>query len=164
MPTFISISAEDLDESVAFYTGVFGMEVTPTNSADTAEAWLELGNQQLRLFLREALAPTVRSFALAVEDFDALYRRLTEGQWFFATQLREDGSVELDARDPAGHVVEVDWPDLATLDPSVALDIRRRSVPAVNARRPVAGAGRRRQPGRGQRSQGPTRSSARTRP
>jgi lactoylglutathione lyase len=160
MPMFIRISAEDLDESVAFYTDVFGMEQTPIDGADAADAWLALGNQQLHLILREALAPTVRSFALAVGDFDAVYRRLADGRWFFATQLFEHGSVELDVRDPAGHVVEVDWPDVATLDPSVALDIRRRSMTPVSA---VAEAGTRRQRAQARRSRARTRSSARTR-
>jgi lactoylglutathione lyase len=133
MPTFISISAEDLDESVAFYTSVFGMERLPAEDGTATEAWLALGSQQLHLVLREALAPTIHAFGLAVEDFDAVYRRLAEGDWFFVTQLLPDGSVELDARDPAGHVVEVDWPDLTTLDPSVALDLRRRSLPPGRA-------------------------------
>jgi hypothetical protein len=28
-------------------------------------------------------------------------------------------------RDPAGNLVEIDWPDVSTLDPSVVTDIRR---------------------------------------
>jgi catechol 2,3-dioxygenase-like lactoylglutathione lyase family enzyme len=136
MPTFISLSAENLDESVAFYTSVFGMERLTAEDGNVTEAWLALGNQQVHLVLRDALTPRVHSFELAVEDFDAVHRRLAEGDWFFATQQLPDGSVELDVRDPDGHIVEVDWPDLATLDPSVALDIRRRSLPPATTDRP----------------------------
>ncbi len=131
--TSVSIHAEDLEASVAFYTGVFGMERAPAPDPAAPDAWLLLGDQELHLFRRTALAPEFRHFGLAVDDFDAVYRRLKQlgdverDNWFFDAHELGDGSVELYVRDPAGHLVEVDWPDVATLDPSVVGDIRRRN-------------------------------------
>ena len=35
------------------------------------------------------------------------------------------GWVQMYIRDPAGNLVEIDWPDVTTLDPTVSADIRR---------------------------------------
>jgi YD repeat-containing protein len=36
-----------------------------------------------------------------------------------------DGSVQMYVRDPAGNLVEVDWPDVSTLDRSLFPDLKR---------------------------------------
>jgi hypothetical protein len=36
-----------------------------------------------------------------------------------------DGSVQMYLPDPAGNLVEIDWPDVTTLDRSVIADIRK---------------------------------------
>jgi YD repeat-containing protein len=36
-----------------------------------------------------------------------------------------DGSVQMYIRDPAGNLVEIDWPDVSTLDRSLFPDLKR---------------------------------------
>ena len=36
-----------------------------------------------------------------------------------------DGSVQMYIRDPAGNLIELDWPDVSTLDRSVFADLKR---------------------------------------
>jgi hypothetical protein len=38
-----------------------------------------------------------------------------------------DGSVQMYARDPAGNLIEIDWPDVTTLDRTVVGEIPRRA-------------------------------------
>ena len=38
-----------------------------------------------------------------------------------------DGSVQMYVRDPAGNLVEIDWPDVSTLDHSVVTEIQKLS-------------------------------------
>lgn len=95
----ISITAEDLEASIEFYTGVFGMERIPSPDSHEPVALLLLGDQALEISAREALAPEYRQFGLHVDDYDAVHRK-----------LREVGSLDrhsLYVRDPAGNLVEV---------------------------------------------------------
>ena len=48
----VSIHAEDLEESAAFYEQMFGMEPIPAPTFAFPVAWLRLGRQQLHLFVR----------------------------------------------------------------------------------------------------------------
>jgi catechol 2,3-dioxygenase-like lactoylglutathione lyase family enzyme len=129
----VSISAPDLDASIRFYTEVFGMERVPAPKfAAQAVAWLRLGRQQLHLFQREG-APRHHHFGLDVDDFEAAYIKLRE------LEIRDDatfmggifelpgGEAQMYLRDPAGNLVEVDWPDASTLDRTVVTDIVRLS-------------------------------------
>jgi YD repeat-containing protein len=36
-----------------------------------------------------------------------------------------DGSVQMYLRDPAGNLIEIDWPDVTTLDRSLFPDLKR---------------------------------------
>ena len=127
----VSIHAVDMDESLRFYTEVFGMERLPSPDFGFRVEWLRLGDQQLHLFLRETPAPEFHHLGLEVDDFEAAYSlALARGRVddrTFAPTVRElnDGSVQMYLRDPAGNLVEVDWPDVNTLDRSVVTDIGR---------------------------------------
>jgi YD repeat-containing protein len=127
----ISIHADDLDASVAFYTGLFGMQQIPSANFRHPVAWLRLGEQELHLFLRDTPAPFLHHFALNVDDFEAVYTRASElgildrEAWFSDVYELPDGSVQLYVRDPAGNLIEVDWPDATTLDTSVVGEIRK---------------------------------------
>jgi catechol 2,3-dioxygenase-like lactoylglutathione lyase family enzyme len=129
----VSISAPDLDASVRFYTEVFGMERVPApRFPGQAVAWLRLGTQQLHLFQREG-APQFHHFGLDVDDFEAAYVKLRR------LEIRDDatfmggifelpgGEAQMYLRDPAGNLVEVDWPDASTLDRTVVTDMVRLS-------------------------------------
>jgi len=126
----VSIHARDLDESVAFYEQLFGMERIPTPTFEFPVAWLRLGRQQLHLFARDdAQAPRFHHVGLNVDDFDAIYwrvreQRLLDNSAFFSAMYElPDGSVQMYLRDPADNLVEVDWPDWHTLDARIRDDL-----------------------------------------
>jgi lactoylglutathione lyase len=135
----VSVSANDLDESARFYEELFGMERIPTARFQGPVQWLRLGEQQLHLFLREADAPRFHHLALDVDDFEAVYLKAKElGVLDFETHgaaIREhpSGWVQMYLRDPAGNLIEVDWPDAAGVDRSVVTDWRtlEEQVPQV---------------------------------
>ena len=127
----VSIHAVDMDESLRFYIDVFGMEHVPSPDFDVRVEWLRLGDQQLHLFLRETPAPEFHHIGLDVDDFEAAYvtaqeRGLLDDETFTPT-VRElnDGSVQMYLRDPAGNLVEIDWPDITTLDRAIVKNISR---------------------------------------
>lgn len=127
----VSVQAVDLEESARFYEEVFGMQRIPTARFSSPVLWLKLGEQQLHLFTHDAAAPRFHHFALDVDDFDATYRRVKElgllDSDTHGAALREHptGWVQMYIRDPAGNLVEIDWPDVSTLAPDVVGEIRR---------------------------------------
>jgi lactoylglutathione lyase len=127
----VSISARDLEESIRFYAEIFGMERIPSPTFRHPVAWLRLGDQQLHLFQRETSAPEFHHIGIDVDDFESVYVRTKElgiqesDSWFSHIYELPDGSVQFYLRDPGGNLVEVDWPDGATLDRSVVGDIKR---------------------------------------
>ena len=135
----VSIHAVDLEESVRFYTELFGMERLPTPIFSHPVEWLRLGDQQLHLFLRETPAPEFHHIALDVDDFEAVYVKAKElgivepRAWSDVREL-PDGSVQMYLRDPAGNLVEIDWPDAATLDRSIVGEL-----PKLEDERPQTG-------------------------
>lgn len=127
----VAICAPDLEASVAFYCELFGMERVPAPRFPSQPvAWLRIGAQQLHLFERVG-APTYHHFAIDVDDFEAAYLKVHE------LEIRDDdtfmggvfelpgGEVQMYLRDPAGNLIEVNWPDVSTLDRGVVTDIVR---------------------------------------
>jgi catechol 2,3-dioxygenase-like lactoylglutathione lyase family enzyme len=127
----VSVHATDMEESLRFYVDVFGMERLPSPNFSQHVEWLRLGDQQLHLFKSENPAPRSHHFALDVDDFEAAYRKAEELELLddetFGAAVRElpDGAVQMYIRDPAGNLVELNWPDVSTLDRSVITTIRR---------------------------------------
>jgi lactoylglutathione lyase len=126
----VSVHAFDLEESLRFYMDVFGLERLPSPNFSTHVEWLRVGKQQLHLFKSENPAPRSHHFALDVDDFEAAYLKAKELELLddetFGAAVRElpDGAVQMYIRDPSGNLVEVNWPDVSTLDRSVITDIR----------------------------------------
>ena len=127
----VSVHAVDLEESARFYEQVFGMERIPAPKFRHPVIWLRLGDQQLHLFQREADPPPYHHLGIDVEDFEAVYVKAKElgafdpGSWYSHIYEHTSGWVQMYIRDPAGNLVEVDWPDVTTLDRSVVTDIRK---------------------------------------
>jgi YD repeat-containing protein len=126
----VSVHAIDLDESVAFYEQVLGMECIATPKFAFPEQWLRLDGQQLHLFVREgARAPTFHHVGLNVDDFEAVFwcareQGLRDESTFFSGMYElPDGAVQMFLRDPAGNLIEIDWPDARTLDPRIRAEI-----------------------------------------
>jgi len=128
----VSVHALDLEASTRFYVELFGAERIPTPDFGFPVQWLRLGEQQLHLFVRDGAAPPAyHHLGITVEDFEAVFRRvrdlhLADGR-AFAASINElpDGAVQLYLRDPAGNLVEVDWPDASTLDRALVGEIPR---------------------------------------
>jgi catechol 2,3-dioxygenase-like lactoylglutathione lyase family enzyme len=128
--THVSVHANDLEESTRFYVDVFGMKRVPSPDFEHPVVWLELGDQQLHLFLRDTPAPEYHHLGFEVDDFEAAYRVACERGLFdrdaWSPDVRElnDGALQMYLRDPAGNLVEVNWPDVSTIDRSVVTAIR----------------------------------------
>jgi YD repeat-containing protein len=128
----VSIHADDLEESTRFYEEVFGMERLPTPRFRQCVQWLRLGDQQLHLFQRDATEPPrFHHVALDVDDFEAAYRKARElglldtETWDSPVREHPSGWVQMYIRDPAGNLVEIDWPDASTLDRSAIPELTR---------------------------------------
>jgi catechol 2,3-dioxygenase-like lactoylglutathione lyase family enzyme len=127
----VSISAVDMEESLRFYTEIFGMERLPSPDFSGHVEWLRLGDQQLHLFQDDDPAPQRHHISIDVDDFEAAYAKAKElgvlEERPFGASVRElnHGEVQMYLRDPAGNLVEVDWPDVTTLDRSVVDSIKQ---------------------------------------
>lgn len=129
--THVSVHAHDLEESASFYKELFGMEELPAPDFPFPVRWLKVGDLQLHLFQSDDPAPATHHFGLDVDDFEAVYRKAHElgavdGSDYFSNVYElPDGAVQLYLRDPAGNLVEVNWPDVGTLDRSVVGEIQK---------------------------------------
>ena len=127
----VSIHADDLEESARFYMEIFGMKRIPNPTFQERVVWLAVGDQQLHLFERHAEPPRYHHLGLDVDDFEAVYRiakerGLLDGEtWHQAVRFHPAGWVQMYLRDPAGNLIEVDWPDVSTLSPDVVAEIGR---------------------------------------
>ena len=125
----VSISARNLEESTRFYVEVFGMEPIATPIFATRVQWLRCGNLQLHLFLDESgTAPARHHIGLTVDDFAAAYDAVanwTSSEWGNDLVELPSGQVQLYFRDPAGNLIELNWPDVSTLDRSLYPRLQR---------------------------------------
>lgn len=121
----VSIGAVDLEESGRFYEEVFGLERLPSPNFGMPVSWLRLGDTQLHLFQTDGRVTGTQHLGIEVDDFEGVYRRLLtlaalEPEGYFSRLVElPDGAVQLYFRDPAGNLVEVDHPDVTTLDRSL---------------------------------------------
>jgi lactoylglutathione lyase len=126
----VSVHALDLDESIAFYEGLFGMQRIATPNFAFPVQWLRLGDQQFHLFVRENQpGPQYHHLGINVDDFDAFWRRAGDHELFdttaFFSKVYElpDGSVQLYIRDPADNLIEIDWPDVKTIGADIRAEL-----------------------------------------
>ena len=118
----LSVAATDLETSLAFYENVLGMERIPTYNFGFTTQYLRCGDLQIHVFLLEDKIPHYQHFAIDVDDFHAVYDAAKAVHALDNTAFRNavnelpDGSVQMYMRDPAGNLIEVDWPDINTLD------------------------------------------------
>jgi YD repeat-containing protein len=133
--THVSIHAHDLEESARFYKEFFGMEEVLSPEFSGPTLWLRVGDLQVHLFLDEGPAPVGHHFALDVDDFEEAFRKAAEtgarvksGNYSTVREL-PDGAVQMYLRDPAGNLVEVNWPDVNTLDRELIGAIRKIAGP-----------------------------------
>lgn len=132
----VTIYADDVEALVTFYQDVFGLEEIQSPNLGNPLSWLRCGDLQLHIVNRETESPQYHHFALAVDDFEHVFRCAQEQDLFDdvidptprpSLYLLPDGVVQMYIRDPAGNLVEVDWPDETTLDDSIREHIIDRS-------------------------------------
>jgi catechol 2,3-dioxygenase-like lactoylglutathione lyase family enzyme len=130
----VSIPCRDLDESEAFYREAFGLERIPSPVFRRPVRWLQLGEHQLHLFeVADGHPLEGQHFGFDVDDFEAAFVKLRELAALDDVTHRHavwelpDGSVQMYARDPADNLIEIDWPDVTTLDRNVVGDIPKRA-------------------------------------
>jgi catechol 2,3-dioxygenase-like lactoylglutathione lyase family enzyme len=130
----VSIPCRDLDESERFYREVFGLERLPSPDFRRPVRWLRLGEHQLHLMEVPEQEPLPgQHFGFDVDDFEAAFVKLRElaalddETHVHAVWELPDGAVQMYARDPAGNLIEINWPDVSTLDREVVGDIPRRA-------------------------------------
>ena len=124
----MSISAADLEESTRFYEEVFGMERIRTPKFADPVQWLKVGDLQLHLFLDPGTPPARHHLGFTIDDFDAAYEAVkARASGEFGWQIVELPSrqVQLYFRDPAGNLIELNWPDADTLDRSRYPELQR---------------------------------------
>ena len=142
----VGLSARDPVALAAFYRGVLGLEVVPTDTAALgATAFLSShpaeGSLDLAFFANPALRHTafeVRSLA----DLRAFYRRALGQGVPIKMALNHGVSLSFYFDDPEGHLIEVYWPTGAACRPrhGDAIDLTRseealrRDVAALAAR------------------------------
>jgi catechol 2,3-dioxygenase-like lactoylglutathione lyase family enzyme len=115
----VSISAKDLEESSRFYEEVFGMERIPSPDFARPVRWLRVGNVQLHLILDPDAVPRSGHLGLTIDDFDGAYdavRARADATFGWSLVELPSGQVQLYFRDPAGNLIELNWPDVETLD------------------------------------------------
>jgi catechol 2,3-dioxygenase-like lactoylglutathione lyase family enzyme len=124
----VSISALDLEESTRFYEDVFAMERIPTPTFESPVQWLRVGDMQLHLFLYEGVAPARHHLGMTIDDFDAAYEAVkarASETWGWQLVELPSRQVQLYFSDPAGNLIELDWPDADALDRSRYPELRR---------------------------------------
>lgn len=121
----VSIPALDVAASSEFFQSVFGLEELPAPNFGFPVRWLRLGTQQLHLFqVDEQPARANHHLAIEVDDFEGIFLRLKaldafeEGRFGKLYEL-PGGAVQMYFRDPADNLIEINWPDVATLDVAV---------------------------------------------
>lgn len=108
----VGLHVEDVERSIAFYTGIFGFGALPRPDLGFPGAWLRVGRaQELHLIGRNSAPdspPTERHWSVEVLDLDAWLQRLQRaGAEVRGPKPRADGARQLFVRDPDGHVLEL---------------------------------------------------------
>jgi catechol 2,3-dioxygenase-like lactoylglutathione lyase family enzyme len=127
----VSVSAPDLEASVAWYRELFGARPIATPNFGFPVQWLGIGDTQLHLFNRDLEAPRHHHFAVTVDEVEPVYTRAEELGAFdreaFGHHLYElpGDTVQLYLRDPGGNLVEVDSPGVGRLPDAIRADLKR---------------------------------------
>ena len=124
MPTrinHVSVNARDLEASVAFYEELLGAERIPTPNFGIPVQWLAVGETQLHLFERDLTPTSHHHLGITIDDIASAYRAAERHGAFdfdaFGNHLVElpGDVVQLYVRDPAGNLVELDFPGVERL-------------------------------------------------
>lgn len=129
----LTLPVDDAERVAAFYEDWFDARVVPSPRFPVSVAWILLGRVQVHLVGRGEESDAYH-FGIAIESrerFEDLYRRAEREGIFdretFQHHLFEanGGAAQLYLRDPAGNLVECDYPDVEELAPEILAEVRR---------------------------------------
>ena len=138
----VSVSANDLDASQAFYERLLGARRIPSPDFDVDVRWLALGDTQLHLFTSDDRGTRGHHFGVEV-DLDVLvsaYRAaaeegVLEQDVFNGALIGLPGDVvQLYLRDPRGNLIELDAAGASDLPDDLRAELR-----VLDERRPQRG-------------------------
>ena len=131
----VSVRAIDIQESVRFYTELFGATPVATPNFGGILAWLQLGDSQIHIFQRGEGWDRDAHFALEVDDFEAIYRKAEamgafddKGNWGHHIFSLASGVVQLYVRDPASNLIEIVFHSVDALPADIAAIVQSRAA------------------------------------
>jgi len=139
----VSVVAKDLERSTEFYGELFDFEPIPTPNFDFEAQWLKMGDgRQLHLFDLESDIPRYHHYGVTVADLESVYYEAKERgiltdfsdvEDSYQLYSLPDGAVQMYVEDPAGNIIEVNWPDVESLSEEIQEEITDRGhlIPQV---------------------------------
>ena len=104
----MSINVADVDEALAFYTEVLGLQPRTDRPAfGFGGAWLDAGGQQLHLIEGRPPAALGQHFALLVDDLDATVAELRKKAVEVSDPKPVGSSRQSLVADPSGNLIEL---------------------------------------------------------
>ncbi|HUY64668.1 MAG TPA: VOC family protein [Acidimicrobiales bacterium] len=104
----VSINVIDVDEAVAFYTGVLGCRLRSDRpDFGFGGAWLDVGHQQVHLIEGAAPPAVGQHFAVLVEDITSAVDELRRRGVEVSDPVPVGSSLQAFLQDPAGNAVEL---------------------------------------------------------
>lgn len=135
--THVAVVANDLQQSIDWYTDLFGpahIAQMPSMKLSSSAAWLKIGRLGLHLALwPERSTVGVNHFGIGVTDpglFHSIYQKAQDRKYFdtrLGSHIYEipSGEVQMFLLDPAGNLVEIDFPDASLIDRSIVNELPR---------------------------------------
>jgi lactoylglutathione lyase len=121
----VTLIADNLEETCAFYEHEFGLEPLPTFNLDFPAQFYRINAQQQLHISEFPDKPSFRGHVcLHVDDFNHFFRRMNElgaidtSPWGRVRQL-PDGAMQMFVRDPSGNLVEVSCSPGTPIDESL---------------------------------------------
>lgn len=104
----VSINVEDVEEAVAFYTGLLGLELREDRpDFGFPGAWLDAGGQQVHLIAGATPPARGQHFALRVADLAEAVTKLRSQGVEVSDPTPVGGSLQAFLDDPSGNQVEL---------------------------------------------------------
>jgi len=109
----VNVMVDNLDEGVAFYRDVIGLELDDTPDHDFPSQFFKFDNNtQIHMNEFADTKPFRAHFCIVVDDFNDVFRRLKKAgvidvePWGKVRRL-DSGSMQMFSRDPSGNLVEI---------------------------------------------------------
>jgi len=109
----VNVMVDDLDEGVAFYRDVIGLELDETPDHDFPSQFFKFANDtQIHMNEYKDSKPFRGHFCIIVDDFNDVFRRMKKAgvidiePWGKVRRL-DSGAVQMFSRDPSGNLVEI---------------------------------------------------------